>query len=101
MFRALKRFEHYRTESRKQFPRRVKDMRFPGLASAALLLIILSVLSVFAQTSTGEVNGTITDPNGGSVPGAAVKLINQATDIETVLKTNDSGYFTFVNVKPA
>ncbi len=76
-------------------------MRFPGLASAALLLIILSVLSVFAQTSTGEVNGTITDPNGGSVPGAAVKLINQATDIETVLKTNDSGYFTFVNVKPA
>ena len=58
-------------------------MRFPGLASAALLLIILSVLSVFAQTSTGEVNGTITDPNGGSVPGAAVKLINQATDIET------------------
>ena len=71
------------------------------LTLASLVLIVLSAPMLFSQTSTGEVNGTITDPNGGSVPAASVKLINQATDIETSVKTNDSGYFTFVNVKPA
>src|SRR5437763_9672411 len=54
-----------------------------------------------AQTSTGEVNGTVTDPNSAAVPGAIVKLINQATKGETEATTNQSGYFTFVNVRPA
>src|SRR5437763_11155708 len=54
-----------------------------------------------AQTSTGEVNGTVTDPNSAAVPGAIVKLINQATKGETEATTNQSGYFTFVNLKPA
>ena len=29
-----------------------------------------------------------------------VKLINQATKIESEAKTSESGYFTFVNVRP-
>src|SRR6266436_1400924 len=45
--------------------------------------------------------GTVTDPNGAAVPGATVKLINQATKGETEATTNQSGYFTFVNLKPA
>jgi Carboxypeptidase regulatory-like domain len=73
-------------------------MHLRSLAVAMLLLLPTSV--VVAQTSTGEVNGTISDPNGGALPGAMVKLINQATKIETELKANDSGYFTFINVKP-
>src|SRR6266550_8783303 len=71
------------------------------LALATLLLMVLSAPLLFAQTATGEVNGTITDPNGGAVPGAAVKLINQATKIEIEATANQSGAFTFVNVKPA
>jgi hypothetical protein len=73
-------------------------MHLRSLAAAMLLLLSTSV--VMTQTSTGEVNGTITDPNGAALPGAMVKLINQATKIETELKANDSGYFTFINVKP-
>src|SRR5712664_1728751 len=70
------------------------------LALATLLLIILSAPLLFAQTATGEVNGTVTDPNGGTVPGAAVRLINQATKIEIEATANQSGYFVFVNLKP-
>ena len=43
----------------------------------------------------------MTDPNGGAVPGAIVKLVNQATKIESEATTNQNGYFAFVNLKPA
>src|SRR5687768_641083 len=69
-------------------------------AFAATLLLLALTISLQAQTSTGEVNGTISDPNGGGLPGATVKLINQSTKIETEVKANDNGYFTIVNVKP-
>ncbi len=69
-------------------------------ALAAALLLLLSASIVWSQTSTGEVNGTITDPNGSALPGAMVKLINQATKIETDVKTSDGGHYTIINVKP-
>src|SRR6185503_18714604 len=73
-------------------------MRLSSIA-AALLLLAFTVTSK-AQTSTGEVNGTVSDPNGSGLPGAMVKLINQSTRIETEVKANDNGSFTIVNVKP-
>ncbi len=76
-------------------------MKFLKTAIAALLLCLVSAVALQAQTATGEVNGTVTDPNGAAVPGAIVKLINQATKGETEATTNQSGYFTFVNLKPA
>ena len=68
--------------------------------AVTLLFLIALASAVSAQTATGEVNGTVTDPNGGAVPGAAVKLINQATKIEIEATANQSGYFIFVNLKP-
>jgi Carboxypeptidase regulatory-like domain/TonB dependent receptor-like, beta-barrel len=73
------------------------------LKTAASIIFTLMALSsaLFAQSSTGEVNGTISDPTGAAVPGALVKLVNQSTKIEDQATTNQSGFFTFVNVKPA
>src|SRR5215467_5257897 len=67
-----------------------------------LLLLVLTVFvpAALGQTSTGEVNGTVTDPAGAIIPSASVKLINQATGIETSVSPNQNGYFTFVNVLP-
>ena len=76
-------------------------MSFLRTAIITLLLTVVSAVALQAQTATGEVNGTVTDPNGAAVPGAMVKLINQATRVETESTTNQSGYFTFVNLKPA
>jgi len=64
-------------------------------------MMLALVVTASAQTATGEVNGTVSDPNGAAVPGAVVKLINQATKAETEVTTNQSGFFTFVNIKPA
>ena len=75
---------------------------FPFKAGAALLLAALMTLSltVFGQTSSGEVNGAVADQAGAAVSAATVKLINQSTGIETQASLNKNGRFTFVNVKP-
>jgi hypothetical protein len=65
-----------------------------------LLVLLAPTAIILAQTATGGVNGTITDPSGARFAGAAVKLINQATNIESLVLTNESGFYTFVNVKP-
>src|SRR6516165_10847933 len=69
----------------------------------ALWLAVLSPLwepVIRAQRATGEVNGTVTDSSGGTVPAAAVKLTNQDTGIESTRATNDTGAYLFVNVPP-
>src|SRR5262249_30981859 len=66
---------------------------------ASFLLLAATASIAFAQAN-GKVSGTVTDPNGAAVPGATVKLINQATKIEANTTSNDDGYFNFVNVNP-
>jgi hypothetical protein len=46
------------------------------------------------------VAGTVTDQKGAAVPGAAVELINTATNETRTQSTSDTGYFTFVSVPP-
>jgi hypothetical protein len=69
-------------------------------AAAALLMLLIRFATVFGQTSTGEVNGTVNDPTGATVPTAMIKLINQATGIETQTTPNQDGRFIFVSVRP-
>jgi len=76
-------------------------MNFLKITILAGLVMLFSALALQAQTATGEVNGTVSDPNGAAVAGAAVKLINQATKTEKETSSNQSGYFTFVNLSPA
>jgi carboxypeptidase family protein/TonB-dependent receptor-like protein len=76
---------------------------FPHQARAALLLAALLAMSstLFGQTSSGEVNGVVTDQTGAAISAATIKLINQATGIETQASLNNDGRFTIVNIKPA
>src|SRR5689334_18495720 len=76
-------------------------MKFLKCAGSAVLFILLVCVASPAQTATGEVNGTVSDPNGAAVPGATVALIDQATKVQAEATSNQSGYFTFVNLKPA
>src|ERR1044071_4942355 len=67
----------------------------------ALLALMTAAVSIVVAQANAKVSGTVTDPNGAAVPGATVKLINQATKIEVETTSNDDGYFNFVNVNPA
>src|ERR1035437_5090824 len=50
--------------------------------------------SAFGQTGgTGSIQGTVTDPSGAIVAGAAVTASNLATGVRTERKTTDAGFF--------
>ena len=61
------------------------------VSSFALLAISSAVL--FAQGERGALNGTITDPNGAAVPGAAISARNIDTGIEIKAVTTDAGVY--------
>lgn len=49
--------------------------------------------SGFAQTPTGTLQGTVTDPSGAAVPGATVHITNAATNETRDLKTDAGGRY--------
>lgn len=54
-----------------------------------------------AQTSTtGAVQGTVTDPQEAVVAGVEVKLLDQATNRSQIERTNNDGLYIFANVLP-
>ena len=55
---------------------------------------LLAVAPAFAQTVTGSVSGTVTDPTGAIVPNASVAVINVETGVRTPANTNDAGVYT-------
>ncbi len=59
------------------------------------LLATLPILAglVVAQESRGTIQGTVRDPQGAVVPGAAVTVRNSETNGAEVLKTNQTGHF--------
>jgi Carboxypeptidase regulatory-like domain/TonB dependent receptor len=67
-------------------------MRRVLLAAALLLSFQLPML---AQTFRGAINGTVTDPSGAVVPGAAVKATDKATGIDHSTTTTSDGGFVF------
>lgn len=62
------------------------------------------VLLIFAATlaaqSTGEVTGTVTDPSGAAVGGAALRLTNDATGVALPGRANEAGLFRFTALTP-
>ncbi len=58
-----------------------------------LCFCFLRPAPVAAQTTTGSIVGTVTDPSGAVVPGATVTVTNQGTGNSLVITTGDTGGF--------
>jgi Carboxypeptidase regulatory-like domain/TonB dependent receptor len=69
-----------------------------GIAVIALILLVAS--SVAAQDYRGKVQGSVTDENGGVVPGAHVVLRNVKTGVETSRASDSNGHYIFDFVEP-
>jgi len=59
-----------------------------------LLSLCLPAVQSTAQTVTGTIRGTITDPSGAIVSGATVTATNTASAVATVTKTNGTGEYS-------
>ena len=65
-----------------------------------LAVIFLAAIAVIrAQSNTASISGTVTDTQGASVPNATVTVSNRATDVRTVSRTNDSGFYSIPNLQ--
>jgi hypothetical protein len=64
------------------------------LCAAFLLMGLCYPSLASAQIRAGTITGTVSDSSKALVPGAAVVVTNQATNIATELVTNEAGQFT-------
>ncbi len=82
-----------------------KNMRFLFVSLGMMLGLTLSIFfssqAAFAQATTGNLRGTVLDPNGQAVPGASVVAKNQATGVSSpTTTTTESGTFFITNLLP-
>jgi hypothetical protein len=78
---------------------------FPMSKFVRLPLIVFSILALsavaFAQsTLTGGISGKVTDPQGASIPNAAVTVTNVGTAKESTANSDSDGGFRVVNLDP-
>lgn len=65
-------------------------MRSTAVKTLMLALLIMLPSAASAQTYRASVRGTVTDPNGAAIPGAEIRVINQANG-DTRVVSSDSG----------
>ncbi|MCM3869317.1 MAG: TonB-dependent receptor [Pyrinomonadaceae bacterium] len=63
-------------------------------------LVVFSSLSVFAQATTGNLKGTVTDENGAGVAGATVTAKNQQTGVESSFTATGEGFYNITSLLP-
>jgi hypothetical protein len=62
--------------------------------------VLFSVTLAFSQTDSGQISGTVTDPQGLAIPAAKVEIVNQDTQVKQETKTDDTGHYT-ITLLPA
>src|SRR3989442_3475382 len=64
------------------------------------LVVFLATATAFGQSFTATLTGTVTDPNGASIPGATVKVQNIATNEVRQTVTGTERRFTVSQLLP-
>jgi hypothetical protein len=59
------------------------------------LTLFFGLTNLFAQGTTGQLSGTVTDPNGAVVSGATVTISQAETNFSRTTTSNEEGYFSF------
>lgn len=57
------------------------------------MVLIIAFAAAHAQESRGTISGTVTDPQGAVVPGAAVSVVNAETNVALRAVSNETGFF--------
>jgi hypothetical protein len=72
-----------------------RTMRVVRLAVLTLLGCVAGGSAAYAQVTTADVLGRVTDANGGALPGATVTMTNTATRDTRAQVTGDTGDYAF------
>src|SRR5215510_10351086 len=77
---------------------RFRAYSYGMLAVAWLVLTLCFATTVFAQTDTGSVRGTVTDEQGRAVPQAQVTIANADTAYSRSVKSDADGNYVFQSI---
>ena len=73
-------------------------------AISTMLTFVLALFLVpgaaFAQVETGQISGTVTDPQGAVITGATVTVSSKDTGATRTVKTSDDGGYNVTNLQP-
>ncbi len=72
-----------------------------GVVSIFLLMVFTHHTAQGQGSTSGSIEGTVTDPSGAVISGATVTITNIGTNISQTLTTRDDGGYTATNLAPA
>ncbi len=81
----------------------MSTIKFPFARFCLLALLILATASAVlaqSQATTGNIEGTVVDPNGAVVPNVTVTATNVDTGFEKTTQANDDGTFVLSFLQP-
>ena len=71
-----------------------------GFLLFLIFAIFVSAYDLHAQVAGATMSGTVSDPSGGLIPGAALSIKNVATGIDRQIVTDASGVYNAPNLQP-
>jgi hypothetical protein len=71
---------------------------FAVTATFFLFVLVLVSRQGFAQLTSGDLTGVVTDATGAAVPGATVDATNEATGVKATQTSNSTGEYRFSNL---
>src|SRR5258708_14365678 len=63
-----------------------------------IIFFSLNISALWAQSNSGIVSGTVTDPIGAVIPGAVVSISNPVSGYSRSVPTDSAGHFQFTNL---
>ncbi len=76
--------------------------KFISLVGSALLcLLLFGGAHAQGVGSSGDIKGTVTDPNGALLPNVAVAVVGTQTGLRRTAVTSDTGQYRVTNLPPA
>ncbi|SPE38361.1 conserved exported hypothetical protein [Candidatus Sulfopaludibacter sp. SbA6] len=72
----------------------------PKIWVLAAFTLAMRVPALAQGETTSAIAGSVTDPSGAAIPGAAVTVTNVETGLKRSVKTDDSGRFGFPQLRP-
>src|SRR5216110_2803739 len=74
-----------------------RALRSPVKASLTLFCVILTLQ---AQTYTGQITGVVSDPSDAAIAGAVIKIVNKQTGVAFTANSNSEGLYRLLSVPP-
>jgi outer membrane receptor protein involved in Fe transport len=74
--------------------------RVVGVTLTLLLALLTLPVASFAQVETGQISGTVTDPQGAVISGATVTVTSKDTGATRTAATSGEGNYTVTNLPP-